>query len=119
MKAIVLTNYGLPDRLELKEVGKPIPEDNEVLVEVHAASVNTDTLVFVRGKPFFVRLMATGLLKPKYEIPGNDIAGRVEAVGRNVKQFQPGDEVFGDLFGCGFGAYGEYVCVTENALTLK
>lgn len=119
MKAIVLSKYGLPDGLELKEVAKPIPKDNEVLVEVHAASVNTDTLVFVTGKPFLVRLMATGLLKPKYAIPGNDIAGRVKAVGGNVKQFQPGDEVFGDLFGCGFGAFAEYVSVPENALTLK
>ena len=119
MKAIVLSKYGLPDILELKEIEKPLPKDNEVLVDVHAASVNTDTLVYVRGKPFFVRLMATGLLKPKYEIPGNDIAGRVEAVGRNIRQFQPGNDVFGDLFGCGFGAYAEYVCVPENALTLK
>ena len=90
MKAIVYTKYGPPDVLELKEVEKPIPNDNELLAKVHAASVNAADLHFLRGKPFLMRLMGFGLLKPKNKILGSDIAGRVEAVGRNVKQFQPG-----------------------------
>jgi NADPH:quinone reductase-like Zn-dependent oxidoreductase len=102
-------------------VEKPTPKDNEVLVEIHAATVNWADNAYVRGKPFMIRL-GYGLLKPKYKIPGGDIAGRVEAVGRNVEQFQPGDEVFGTLGDCGFGAYAEYVSVLENVnndLTLK
>jgi NADPH:quinone reductase-like Zn-dependent oxidoreductase len=118
MKAIVCTKYGSPDVLQLKEVAKPIPEDNEVLVEVHAASVNDWDWGLLRGKPFLNRLLF-GLLKPKIKILGCDIAGRVEAVGRNVKQFQPGDEVFGDISGCGWGGFAEYVCARENALALK
>jgi NADPH:quinone reductase-like Zn-dependent oxidoreductase len=119
MKAIVYEKYGPPeDVLELKEVEEPTPKDDEVLVKVHAASVVYGDLALVRGKPFLVRL-TSGLLKPKYKIPGIDIAGRVEAVGRNVKQFQPGDEVFGDTFECGMGGFAEYVSVPENALALK
>ena len=118
MKAIVCNKYGPPEILELREVEKPIPEDNQVLVKVHAASVNFGNLVLLRGKPFLARL-AFGLLKPKYPIPGGDIAGRVEAVGKDVKQFQPGDEVFADLSGCGWGGFAEYVSVPENALALK
>ena len=118
MKAIVYNKYGPPDVLELKEVEKPIPKDNQVLVKVHAASVNYGNLVLLKGKPFLARF-AFGLLKPKYSIPGGDIAGRVEAVGKNVKQFQPGDEVFGDLSGCGWGGFAEYVSVPENVLALK
>ena len=109
MKAIVYTEYGSPDVLQLKEVEKPAPKDDEVLVKVHAASVTVGDLIFVRGDPFLVRL-GSGLLKPKHKIPGADMAGRVEAVGRNVKQFKPGDEVFGDLSVCGWGAFAEYVC---------
>jgi NADPH:quinone reductase-like Zn-dependent oxidoreductase len=119
MKAIVYTKYGPPeDVLELKEVEKPTPKDNEVLVKIYATSVNAGDLFLVRGKPFVARL-SSGLLKPKYTIPGVDIAGQVEAAGRNVKQFQPGDEVFGDIGECGFGAYAEYVSVPENVLALK
>ncbi len=119
MKAIVYTKYGPPDVLQLKEVEKPTLKDNEVLIKVHAASVNYPDWGLLRGKPFLVRLMSGGLLKPKYKILGSDIAGRVEAVGRNVKQFQPGDEIFGDISAYGFGAFAEYVCVHENALALK
>ncbi len=119
MKAIVYTEYGPPDVLQLKEVEKPAPKDDEVLVKVHAASVNTSDWVFVRGEPFLIRAMYQGLLKPKNTILGADIAGRVEAVGRNVKQLQPGDEVFGDLSECGWGGFAEYVSVPENALALK
>jgi len=119
MKAIVYTKYGPPDVLRLKEVEKPAPKNNEVMVKVHAASVNYADWGLLRGKPFLVRLMEFGPLKPKNKILGADLAGRVEAVGRNVKQFQPGDEVFGDISACGFGAFAEYVSVPENALVLK
>jgi NADPH:quinone reductase-like Zn-dependent oxidoreductase len=118
MKAIVYTKYGPPDVLQLKEVEKPIPKDSEVLIKVFAASVNYNNLLFVKGEPLVGRFF-TGLLKPKFKTPGNDIAGRVEVVGSKVKQFQPGDEVFGDISECGFGAFAEYVSVPENALALK
>jgi NADPH:quinone reductase-like Zn-dependent oxidoreductase len=118
MKAIVFTRYGLPDVLEFNEVKKPTPKDNEVLVKVHAASVNDWDWGLLRGVPFMNRLFF-GLLKPKIKILGGDIAGRVEAVGQNIKQFNPGDEVYGDLSGCGFGGFAEYVCARENALVLK
>src|SRR3954453_17088183 len=108
MKAILCTKYGPPDVLELTEVETPIPEDNQVLVKVHAASVNYGNLVLLKGEPFLARF-AFGLLKPKYPIPGGDIAGRIEAVGKNVKRFQPGDEVFGDLSRCVWGGFAEYV----------
>ena len=116
MKAIVYTEYGLPGVLQLKEIEKPTPTDNEVLVNIHAASVNAADLDLLRGT-FMVRL--AGLRKPQYKILGSDIAGRVEAVGKNVKLFQPGDEVFGDLTEHGFGAFAEYVSVPENAVALK
>jgi NADPH:quinone reductase-like Zn-dependent oxidoreductase len=118
MKAIVYTKYGAPDVLELKEVEKPTPKDDEVLVKVHAISANAADLHLLRGDPFLLRLMS-GLLKPKNTILGADIAGRVEAVGKNVKEFQPGDEVFGDISACGWGGFAEYVCARENALVLK
>ena len=117
MKAIVYTKYGPPDVLQLKEVAKPIPKDDEVLVKVHAASLNAADLEILRG--MWVSRFG-GPLRPMYRIPGSDIAGRVEAVGRNVKQFQPGDEIWGDLsYPHGFGTFAEYVCVPENALRLK
>jgi NADPH:quinone reductase-like Zn-dependent oxidoreductase len=118
MKAIVYERYGSPDVLELKEVEKPVPKDNEILIKVYAASVNDWDWGLLRGKPFVNRLLF-GLLKPKIKILGVDIAGQVEAVGGNVKKFQPGDEVFGDLSGCGWGGFAEYVCALENALSLK
>ena len=88
------------------------------LIKVHAASVNAGDWHLLRGDPFLVRLNL-GLFKPKHQILGSDIAGRVEAVGNNVKQFRPGDEIFGDIFECGLGAFAEYVCARENALVLK
>jgi len=118
MKAITYTEYGPPDVLQLKELEKPTLKDNEVLVRVCAASVNYSDWAFVRGKPFLVRMLGAGLFKPKL-ILGADIAGRVEGLGRNARQFQPGDEVFGDLSGCGWGAFAEYVAVPEAALTQK
>ena len=107
MKAIVYTEYGPPDVLQLKEVEKPSPKAKEVLVKVHAASINYSDWHILRGD-LLLRLMGNGLLKPKHKILGDDIAGRVEADGRNVKQFQPGDEVFGIS---NFGAFAEYVSV--------
>ena len=118
MDAIVYKKYGPPDVLELKDVEKPIPKDNQVLVKIQAASVNYGNLVLLKGEPFLARF-AFGLLKPKYSIPGGDIAGKVEAVGKDVTQFRPGDEVFGDLSGCGWGGFAEYVAVPEKALALK
>jgi NADPH:quinone reductase-like Zn-dependent oxidoreductase len=117
MKAIVCTKYGSPDVLQLKEVAKPIPKDDEALVKVHATSLNAADFETLRGM-WSARF--GGPLKPMYKILGTDLAGRVEAVGRNVKQFQPGDDVWGDLsFPYGFGTFAEYVCVSENALALK
>jgi NADPH:quinone reductase-like Zn-dependent oxidoreductase len=119
MKAIVYERYGSPDVLELREVEKPTPKDNEVLVKVHAASVNAADWHLVRAKPFLVRLMGMGFLKPKNKILGADIAGLVETVGRNVKQFKQGDEVFGDISECGWGGFAEYICAVEDALVMK
>ena len=119
MKAVVYTEYGPPDVLQFKEVEKPVPGDEQVLVKVQAASINYPDWANLRGKPFLVRLMSGGLLKPKQTILGADIAGRVEAVGGNAKQFQPGDEVFGDISSSGFGGFAEYVAVPESALALK
>jgi NADPH:quinone reductase-like Zn-dependent oxidoreductase len=119
MKAIVFHNYGLPDALHLEEVAKPTPGENEALIKVHASSVNDWDWGLLRGVPFINRLMA-GFPKPKKTtILGCDIAGMVEAVGKNVKRFQPGDEVFGDISKCGFGGFAEYVCAHESALTPK
>ena len=118
MKAIFYTTYGSPDVLKIKDVDKPIPEDNQVLVKIHAASMNYGNVVLLRGEPFLARF-AFGLRKPKYTIPGGDIAGQVEAVGKAVKQFKPGDDVFGDLSRCGWGGFAEYVVVPEKALALK
>lgn len=118
MKAIVCNKYGSPDVLELKEVEKPYPAENQVLVKIHSASLNFGNLVLLKGKPFLARF-AFGLTKPKYSIPGGDIAGTVEAVGKEVKLFKVGDEVFGDLSGCGWGGFAEYVAVPEYALAFK
>ena len=118
MKAIVLTAYGSPNTLEIKELPQPTPNDNEVLIKIQAASVNDWDWGMVRGQPFYMRLIC-GLLKPKFPIPGVDIAGQVETVGKNVTQFKPGDAVYGDLSDSGFGAFAEYVCVPEHAISLK
>ena len=115
MKAIVYTKYGSPDVLQLKDVEKPTPKDDEVLIKVYAASVNAYDWHFLTADIFLIRLMGGGLLKPKYTRLGADIAGRVEAVGKNVKQFQPGNEVFRMIH----GGFAEYACTPENALALK
>lgn len=114
---MVYNKYGTTDVLKLKEVQVPTPKDNEVKVKVHAVSVNSWDWDLLRGKPFLARI--GGLLKPKYKILGADIAGRVEEIGIDVKHFHPGDEVFGDISWCGWGGFAEYVCVREDALTLK
>lgn len=118
MQAVVCTKYGNSDVLSLKEVDKPVPKNKEVLVKIHASSVNYGNLVLLKGEPYLARL-AFGLFKPKYSIPGGDIAGEVESIGNGVKQFQPGDEVFGDLSAYGWGGFAEYVCVREDALAFK
>src|SRR5437763_5892925 len=118
MKAIVNTHYGSPDVLQLKEVEKPAPSDHEVLVKVLAASAAAGDWHLLRAQPFLMRF-TSGLLKPKHQSLGAAMAGRLEAVGRTVMQFQPGDEVFGDLSTCGFGAFAEYVAVPEKAVALK
>ena len=119
MKAIVYTKYGPPDVLQLKEVEKPTIKENEVLVKIHAASVNAADWHLLTADIFLVRLMGMGLFKPKNPILGADIAGRVEAVGKDIKQFRPGDEVFGDIFTGGAGGFAEYASVPESALALK
>ncbi|MCO5189973.1 MAG: NAD(P)-dependent alcohol dehydrogenase [Anaerolineae bacterium] len=119
MKSMIYTQYGSPDVLQYKEVDKPVPADDELLIQVHAASVNYGDMILVSGKPYIARLMGYGLLKPKVPILGTDIAGLVEAVGKNVTQFQPGDAVFGDISACGFGAFAEYATATEQAVVLK
>ena len=117
MKAIVYTKYGPPDVLQFKEVEKPSPKDGEILVKIHAASVNALDRHALRSRPFLIRIISgNGLRKPKDPRLGADIAGRVEAVGTNVTQFQPGDEVFGVVAA---GGFAEYACAAENQLALK
>jgi len=119
MKAIVFTQYGSPDGLELREVPMPAPKDDELLIKVRASSVNSWDWEFLNGVPFVNRLMF-GLLRPKAgkQILGADIAGTVEAVGRHVTRFQPGDEVFGDLWS-NWGGFADYVCAHQDSVELK
>jgi NADPH:quinone reductase-like Zn-dependent oxidoreductase len=114
MKAILHTKYGSPDVLQLEIVEKPTPNEDEVLVKIHAASVNAYDWHFLTADIFLIRFMG-GLLKPKDPRLGADMAGRIEAVGSNVTQFQPGDEVFGIVK----GAYAEFACAPETSLALK
>ncbi|HEV7347001.1 NAD(P)-dependent alcohol dehydrogenase [Telluribacter sp.] len=118
MKAIICPRYGTPDVLQLREVLKPVPKDNEVLIQVQAACINSWDWDFIQGKPLLFRLLF-GLQKPKYPILGCDVAGRVETVGKNITRLRPGDEVFGDLSGCTWGGFAEYVCAPEEVLALK
>lgn len=119
MKAIVFHNYGQPDVLALEEIAKPSPGDDEVLVKVYASCINSWDYDLIQGTPFINRLMS-GLQKPtKIKTPGCDIAGRIESVGKNIKRFQIGDEVYGDLSSCGWGGFSEYVSAPEKALELK
>ncbi len=118
MKAIVCTKYGAPKDLQLKEVPKPIPNENEVLVKICATAVNDYDWSLVRGKPYIYRLMF-GFLKPKAQIPGMELAGVVEALGVNTTKFKLGDFVYGDISAYGFGSFAEYICIDENALIHK
>lgn len=119
MKAIVQDKYGSPDVLQLADVDKPVCGDEDVLVKVKAAAVNAGDWHLMRGDPFLFRPMFGGYLRPKVRTLGFDMAGQVEAVGKNVTQFQPGDQVFGDTSDCGFGAFADYVCTPAEALVLK
>jgi NADPH:quinone reductase-like Zn-dependent oxidoreductase len=116
LKAVIYTKYGGPEVLQLTEVEKPTPKDDEVLVKVHAVSINDWDDGLLHGD--FINRLLNGLFKPKRKILGSDIAGRIEAVGKNVKKFQPGDEVYGDLSGK-WGGFAEYACAPEKALALK
>lgn len=118
MKAIVYTKYGSPDQLQLQEVPKPTPKDDEVLIKVHASSINSWDRDNLAGKFLLVRLIS-GLFRPKHKIPGADVAGVVASVGKNITSFRPGDEVIGDLAKCGFGCFAEYVTVPEKLLAHK
>ena len=118
MKAIIRSEYGSPDVLELKDIDEPVAGDDEVLVRVHAAGVNMADVDYLLGRPDSARLM-TGLRRPSNRAVGLDVAGQVQAVGKDVTRFQPGDEVFGDLTEHGYGAFAEYACARENAFALK
>lgn len=119
MRAIAQEKYGSPDVLKLTELKRPTVHDNTVLIRVKAASINAGDWHIMRGDPFIARPMFGGFLKPKIKTIGFDVAGTVEAVGNEVKNFQVGDEVFGDLSECGFGGFAEYAGATEEALSHK
>ena len=118
MKALIRERYGTPDVLALREVESPVPKAHEVLVRVHAASINDWDWGLLQGASFVDRMLF-GLFAPKVKILGGDVSGRVAAVGSQVRRFQPGDEVYGDLCGSGFGGFAEYVCAPETSLVTK
>ena len=118
MKAIVQERYGPPESLSLQEIETPRPAAGEVLVRVRAASANAGDWHLMRADPWFIRFMS-GLWKPKHRVLGSDVAGVVVALGPGVTRYKPGDEVFGELSSCGFGAFAEYVCVPEQVLAPK
>lgn len=119
MKAVIYKKYGPPDVLKLKEIERPVPKDNEVLIKIHAAGINSWDWEMLTGKPVEYRFFS-GILKPeKTNILGCDVAGRIEAVGKNISRFHPGDEVFGDLSQGSWGGFAEYVCASEKELTFK
>lgn len=119
MKAMLRHAYGSPGVVRLEEVPKPVPRNDEVLVKVRAASANPGDWHVVRGAPLVMRLMGFGLLRPKRAALGADVAGTVEGIGPDVRELAVGDDVFGDISDCGWGAFAEYVCVHERALVRK
>ena len=120
MKAIICPRYGSPDVLQLREVLKPVPREDEVLIHIHAASLNSRDLRMLRAKPIFMRLMPGGFFRPKNKILGADFAGRVEAIGGNARLLKPGDEVFGYMpSATGRGTFAEFVCADEKTISLK
>jgi len=117
MKAIIRDSYGTPDILKLQEIEKPIPNDDEILLKVHAASVNHADSHGLRGTPFIARIILGGLITPKVKILGYDFAGQVESVGKDISKFQPNDEVFGTSKNA--GGFAEYLCTTEDLTLIK
>ena len=119
MKAVLFEKYGSPEKvLKIKEVTKPVPEENEVLVKIHATAINDYDWSIVRGKPYLYRLMF-GISKPKNHIPGMELAGIVEGIGSAVKELKVGDAVFGDISEYGFGTFAEYISINEKAIIKK
>jgi NADPH:quinone reductase-like Zn-dependent oxidoreductase len=118
LKALTIRKYGSPDFLEIQDVEKPIPADDEVLIKVNAVSINDWDWSLLHGVPLIPNRFIAGLFRPRI-IVGSDIAGTIEAVGRDVSSYKPGDEVYGDLSGCGFGGFAEYVGVPQGAVQYK
>lgn len=118
MKALVIDKYGPPEGVQIREAEKPVPRANEVLVRVHATTVNDYDWSLVTGKPYIYRLLF-GLASPRHRIPGMELSGTVEAVGARVTSFQPGDAVYGDISQYGFGSFAQYLRIHEKALVRK
>lgn len=118
MKALIIRTYGSPDFLEIQDIEKPSPVGGQVLIKVNAVSVNDWDWALLHGSPFVPNRFMAGLFKPRIII-GSDIAGVIEAVGNEVSSYKPGDEVYGDLSGCGFGGFAEYVCAPQSAVRFK
>ncbi len=117
MQAVITTQYGTPDALQMTTLDKPTPKANEVLIRIHAACVGPSDCAFLKGDPFIVKIMY-GLKRPKFAVSGAEFSGQIEAVGGAVTLFQPGDQVFG-LSADSFGAHGEYKCLPETAILAK
>jgi len=116
MKAIIYTNYGPPDVLQLQEIEKPVPKDNEVLIRVHATTVNRTDCATIRAIPFFLRIIA-GLFRPKKQIPGTEFAGEIEAIGKNISYLKVGDKVFG-FDDQGSGSHAQYMAIKEDKVVI-
>lgn len=118
MKAVVSTEYGPPEMLQIKDIAKPVPGENQVLIKVHATAINDYDWSMIRGKPYLYRLMF-GLFKPKNRVPGMELAGTVESLGKNASKFHVGEAVYGDISEYGFGSFAEYICINQQALIRK